>query len=94
MQGAVRQRLEFLLLLIPFYNIYFAIKMMVDLAKAFNQGVGFAIGLLLLPFVFNLILAFGGAQYMDGSFANTQPDMVEDVVNKARDAVSGDQNDR
>lgn len=68
---------KFLLLLIPFYNIYFAIKMMVDLAKAFNQGVGFAIGLLLLPFVFNLILAFGGAQYMDGSFANTQPDMVE-----------------
>ena len=85
---------KFLLLLIPFYHIYFAIKMMVDLAKAFNQGVGFAIGLLLLPFVFNLILAFGGAQYMDGSFANTQPDMVEDVVNKARDAVSGDQNDR
>ena len=85
---------KFLLLLIPFYNIYFAIKLMVDLAKAFNQGVGFAIGLLLLPFVFNLILAFGGAQYMDGSFANTQPDMVEDVVNKARDAVSGDQNDR
>lgn len=89
-----RQGWKFLLLLIPFYNIYFAIKMMVDLAKAFNQGVGFAIGLLLLPFVFNLILAFGGAQYMDGSFANTQPDMVEDVVNKARDAVSGDQNDR
>ena len=46
---------KFLLLLIPFYNIYFAIKMMVDLAKAFNQGVGFGIGLLLLPFVFNLI---------------------------------------
>lgn len=31
---------------------------------------------------------------MDGSYTNTQPDMVEDVVNKARDAVSGDQNDR
>ena len=84
---------KFLLLLIPFYNIYFAIKMMVDLAKAFNQGVGFAIGLLLLPFVFNLILAFGGAQYMDGSFANTQPDMVENVVNKAKDAVSGNRDD-
>ena len=64
---------KFLLLLIPFYNIYFAIKMMVDLAKAFNQGVGFAIGLLLLPFVFNLILAFGGAQYMDGSYTNPSP---------------------
>lgn len=85
---------KFLLILIPIYNIYFVIKLCIDLAKAFNLGVGFAIGLLLLPFVFNLILAFGGAQYMDGSFANTQPDMVEDVVNKARDAVSGDQNDR
>ena len=80
---------KFLLLLIPFYNIYFAIKMMIDLAKAFNLGAGFGIGLLLLPFVFWLILAFGSTQYMDGSYANTQPDMVEDVVNKAKDVVSG-----
>ena len=76
---------KFLLLLIPFYNIYFGIKMMIDLAKAFNLGAGFGIGLLLLPFVFWLILAFGGAQYKDGSYTNTQPDMVEDVVNKAKD---------
>ena len=80
---------KFLLLLIPFYNIYFGIKMMIDLAKAFNLGAGFGIGLLLLPFVFWLILAFGGAQYKDGSYTNTQPDMVEDVVNKAKDVVSG-----
>ena len=72
---------KFLLLLIPFYNIYFGIKMMIDLAKAFNLGAGFGIGL--------LILAFGGAQYKDGSYTNTQPDMVEDVVNKAKDVVSG-----
>ena len=80
---------KFLLLLIPFYNIYFAIKMMIDLAKAFNLGAGFGIGLLLLPFVFWLILAFGSTQYKDGSYANPQPDMVEDVVNKAKDVVSG-----
>ena len=80
---------KFLLLLIPLYNIYFIIKMQIDLAKAFNQGAGFGIGLLLLPFVFWLILAFGGAQYKDGSYTNTQPDMVEDVVNKAKDVVSG-----
>lgn len=80
---------KFLLLLIPFYNIYFAIKMMIDLAKAFNLGAGFGIGLLLLPFVFWLILAFGSTQYKDGSYVNTQPDMVEDVVNKAKDVVSG-----
>ena len=57
---------KFLLLLIPIYNIYFVIKMNIDWAKAFNQGVGFGIGLLLLPFIFQLILAFGGDQYRDG----------------------------
>ena len=80
---------KFLLLLIPFYNIYFGIKMMIDLAKAFNLGAGFGIGLLLLPFIFQMILGFGSAQYRDGAQANTQPDMVEDVVNKAKDVVSG-----
>jgi len=74
---------KFLLLLIPIYNIYFVI----------NQGVGFGIGLLLLPFIFQLILAFGGEQYRDGSYTNTQPDMVENVVNKAKDAVSGNRDD-
>lgn len=59
---------KFLLLLIPIYNIYFVIKMNIDWAKAFNQGVGFGIGLLLLPFIFQLILAFGGEQYRDGSY--------------------------
>ena len=49
--------------------------------------------LLLLPFIFQLILGFGSAQYRDGTRANTQPDMVEDVVNKAKDAVSGNHND-
>ena len=43
---------KFLLLLIPLYNIYFVIKMQIDLAKAFNQGAGFGIGLLLLLPVF------------------------------------------
>lgn len=40
---------KFLLILIPIYNIYFVIKLCIDLAKAFNLGVGFAIGLRSCP---------------------------------------------
>ncbi len=52
------------LLLIPFLNIIFLIIVVLDLAKAFNKGSGFAIGLLLLGIVFSPILAFGDAQYI------------------------------
>mgnify|MGYP000744948786 CR=1 FL=1 len=83
---------KFLLLMIPIYNIYFVIKMNIDWAKAFNQASA-SVSASAAAFIFQLILAFGGEQYRDGSYTNTQPDMVENVVNKAKDAVSGNQND-
>lgn len=48
-----------LLLLIPVVNIFVAGKIYVDLAKAFDQGLGFGLGLWILPFVFFPILGFG-----------------------------------
>ncbi len=33
-------------------------------AKAFGKGVGFTLGLIFLPSIFTLILAFGSAQYL------------------------------
>ena len=36
----------------------------IRLAKAFGQGIGFAIGLILLEPIFRVILGFGGAQYV------------------------------
>jgi len=53
----------FILMLIPLVFIIFAIIVALDLAKAFGKGVGFAVGLILLPIVFYPILAFGDAQY-------------------------------
>ena len=47
------------LLLIPVVNIVILAVLMVDLAKSFGQGIGFAIGLILLPIIFLPILAFG-----------------------------------
>jgi hypothetical protein len=53
----------FLLMMIPFVNFIVGILVVVDLAKSFGQSVGYAIGLLLLPFIFMPMLAFGDARY-------------------------------
>jgi hypothetical protein len=53
----------FILMLIPFVNIVVIIIVLIALARNFGKGVGFAIGLLLLPFIFYPILGFGDAKY-------------------------------
>jgi uncharacterized membrane protein YhaH (DUF805 family) len=52
-----------LLLLIPIVNFIVAIILSIDIAKNFGKGVGFAIGMIFLPFIFWPILGFGSAQY-------------------------------
>jgi Family of unknown function (DUF5684) len=51
------------LLFIPLVNLVVAILLALDLAKAFGKSEGFAVGLLLLGFIFYPILAFGSATY-------------------------------
>ncbi|MGH2457287.1 MAG: DUF5684 domain-containing protein, partial [Chloroflexota bacterium] len=53
-----------ILLFIPFVNVVIDIVVMLDLAKSFGRGVGFAVGLILLAPIFILILAFGGSRYV------------------------------
>lgn len=53
----------FILLFIPFVNLIIAIIVLVALARNFGKGVGFALGLLILPFIFYPILGFGDARY-------------------------------
>lgn len=48
---------------IPFVNFVVFIIIAVDLAKVFGKGIGFAIGLILLAFIFYPILAFSDATY-------------------------------
>ena len=52
-----------ILAFVPLANIIISIMILVDLAKAFGQGGGFAVGLILLAPIFWLILAFGSATY-------------------------------
>lgn len=56
-----------LLMLIPGVNLVIGIIVLFDLAKSFGKGGGFAVGLLLLPYIFFLILGFGKAQYQGPS---------------------------
>jgi hypothetical protein len=49
---------------VPVANVVFAIIVMIDLAKAFGKGGGFAVLLILLPFVGMPILAWSGARYV------------------------------
>lgn len=53
-----------LLMLIPLVNIVVGIMVMNDLSKSFGHGLGFTLGLIFLPYIFYLVLAFGSSQYM------------------------------
>ena len=50
-------------LLIPFVNFVVIILIAVNLAKVFGKSTGFAVGLILLSFIFYPILALGDATY-------------------------------
>lgn len=52
-----------ILLLIPYLNLIFWIIILLDLAKSFGKGIGFAVGMILLSFIFIPILGFGDAEY-------------------------------
>jgi ABC-type sulfate transport system permease subunit len=52
-----------ILLLIPIVNIIVGIIMCYHLAKVFGQGPAFTVGLVLLPFIFMPILAWGKYNY-------------------------------
>ncbi len=56
-----------ILMFIPFVNFIIAIILFIDIAKSFGKGVGFGIGLILLPVIFFPILGFGSAQYQGGA---------------------------
>jgi len=50
--------------LIPGVNIVVAIIVCIAFARRFGKGVGFALGLTFLPFIFYPILGFGDAKYL------------------------------
>ena len=54
-----------ILYFIPIVNIIVWIIVCIDLAKSFAKSSGFAVGVILLPFIFIPILGFGSATYRE-----------------------------
>lgn len=52
-----------ILYIIPVVNLIIGVVVTYNLALRFGRGIGFTIGLLLLPFVFYPVLGFGDASY-------------------------------
>ena len=54
------------LLLIPYVNIFFAVVIILDMAKVFGKDESlFEAGMLFLPFIFFPILAFDSSEYTE-----------------------------
>jgi hypothetical protein len=54
-----------LLFIIPIVNFIVYVIVYYNLAKSFAKSGGFAVGLILLPFIFIPILGFGSSQYAE-----------------------------
>ena len=59
-----------LLLCVPVVSMVVLVVVMNDLSKSFGHGTGFTVGLLLVPFVFIPMLAFGPSPYLGPSVAS------------------------
>ncbi|MDY0087166.1 MAG: DUF5684 domain-containing protein [Coriobacteriia bacterium] len=62
-----------LLYLVPIVNVVISIIVTVDTARVFGKGVGFALGLMFLPYIFYVILGFGDARYQPGNLSGYAP---------------------
>ena len=60
-------------------SIYFSILLNVSIARSFNKSDGFAVGLILLPIVFYLILGFSNDKYVG---PKPMRDILFDNINK------------
>lgn len=75
--------IKFLLMLIPFVNIYIGIKCYIDLAKAFGKSGAYALGLIFLNPIFMCILGFDSSVYAYGTnhiYGSNQAVSKEDAL--------------
>ncbi len=82
-----------ILMLIPLVQLVIGILVAIALAEKFGQSAGFAVGLVLFPFVFYPILAFGSAEYQGGRQRRLQDDDYDDDPRSRRRRDDDDYDD-
>lgn len=66
------------MMFVPFANIVFMIMILNGISKSFGKSEGFTVGLVLLPYVFYAILAFGDAKYLYAE-KELKGDLLDDI---------------
>jgi hypothetical protein len=66
-----------IILFVPFVNFIFIILMFIELAKAYGKSAGFGVGMILLPYIFFPMLAFGDSKYVYGDKAQPTSDLLD-----------------
>lgn len=66
-----------ILLLIPIVNFIIIIIMFVEMAKAYGKSAGYGVGMIILPYVFFPMLAFGDSTYVYGDKAQPTSDLLD-----------------
>lgn len=74
-------------LLIPFYNIYVYFKLWIDIGTRFHQESWFGIGCAGVAPVFLTMLAFGKQEYLDGTCANKEADVLTNAYDKVKAVI-------
>jgi hypothetical protein len=66
-----------ILLMVPIVNFIIIIIMFVEMAKAYGKSAGFGVGMILLPYIFFPMLAFGDSKYVYGDKAQPTSDLLD-----------------
>jgi hypothetical protein len=66
-----------ILLMIPIVNFIIIIIMFIEMAKAYGKSAGFGVGMILLPYIFFPMLAFGDSKYVYGDKAQPTSDLLD-----------------
>ncbi len=91
-QAAELSMVYFVLLLIPFVNIYAIFKINISLAKSFDKTTAFGVGMVFLPVIFVPLLAFSDSEEKKVVSKNEDFNAMNVINNESNNVLSESNN--